>query len=98
MRKNETGTRAKVRTSALNQIRRLEETILTIRSTLQDLNKNVTVQSGMLRDVRQSSQAPQSEEIELMFTMLDRYLRAGATVREIEESLVDLLTELKNKV
>ena len=78
-------------------IKQLEETIATINSTKSHVNKRVTVLSGMLRDGTQSNQEQQSEGTELMFTMLDRYLKAGQTLSQIEESLVEVLTGRKNK-
>jgi len=88
----------KEKTPVLNHIKETGEITAMIQNIRVRLNKNVTGLSGTLRESVQSKTALPSEAIELTFTMLDRYRRAGATLDQIHELLNDLQTELKNNV
>jgi hypothetical protein len=98
MPKKEIDSQERERTNALNQIKRLEEIIATIKSTSQALNKRVTELSGILREKPQSKKELPKEEIEPMFIMLDLSLKGAATLKEIHASLSGRLIELKNSL
>jgi hypothetical protein len=98
MSRKETGWQEREKTSVLNQIKRLEEIIATIKSTSQAMSKNVIGLSGILREERLSSQEQQSEAIAPMFIMLDLSLKGAATLRETHELLNARLIELKNSI
>ena len=98
MPKNETGTQERAKTVVLSQIKKLDEIIPMIRNTQQSLNKSVTAQSAMLREeTRLETELPE-EVIKLMFTTLDRYLKAGQMLKETEELLAAQATALKNNL
>jgi hypothetical protein len=98
MQKNETGLQEKEKTNVLSLIKQLDETILTIKNTKAHLNRNVIALSGTLRENVLSKVAVPKSVIELTLTTQDRYLKAGATLKETLELFHDLKTELKSKI
>jgi len=90
--------REKEKTKELALIRRLEGTILTIQNTKAHLNKSVTELSEMLREEGRLKTGQPERETALTFTMLDRYLKAGATSQATLESFQEVLTEAKNSL
>jgi len=98
MQKNGTVTRERERTSDQNLIRKLDATILMIKNTRSDLSKSVIELSGMLREQTQSKQEKPSVGMEKMSTMLDRYLKGGAMLDEIQESFQRVRTDLANNL
>jgi hypothetical protein len=96
MRKKETDSPERGKTLAPSLIKKLDETILMTKNIKSHLSKCVIELSGMLRENAQSRQEPLGSEMEKMSIMLDRYLKAGQTLSETQESFQKVRTELES--
>jgi hypothetical protein len=98
MQKKETDSQEREKTLVLSQIRKLDETIATIKSTRLSLNKRRTELSGILREQMLSKKEKSNGEAVKMYTTLSHYVAAEATLLKILGSFQNLQTELKNNL
>jgi len=86
--------REKGRTLEKSQIKRLDEITLMTSNTRSLLSKSVIELSAIQREIVQSRLELPKEEITLMLTINDRYLKAGALQSQTLELLADLRTDV----